>query len=435
MEQILQPMPAPEPIPDLLKAVNAASGKAFALWITFLSVGTYLAIAIGTTTDLQLLLAGPVKLPLLGVDLPLFAFYGFAPPLFVVLHLYVLMQLYLLARLLRLFDDDLRGADMIEQDRRRVRGQLDKFVFTQALIGAPEDWIVRALLRAVVLLSFVVGPVLLLLGFELRFLGYYSTLVTNVQLVTLLFDLVLLLLLWPKITGTTMQQVQASRTRLWRVAFAYGVRSVGVGAILYIGVGGSIIRPSQYGLDLRNQRLVEPDEEKLSKLAVSLSLRGRDLPFGAFSGSDFRKADLSGANLIDADLSRANLSRANLNDAKLIHADLRDADLHGANLGGAVLSGADLSGANLSDANLGGADLLRTDLSGADLSGAVLSGADLGSAGLPNPPNLSRADLREARGVTQTQLDRACGTDAKLPEGLTLRPCPPDWRRWPPEVP
>ena len=62
-------MPAPEPIPDLLKAVNEASGKAFALWITFLTVGTYLAIAIGTTTHLQLLLAGPVKLPLLGVDL------------------------------------------------------------------------------------------------------------------------------------------------------------------------------------------------------------------------------------------------------------------------------------------------------------------------------------------------------------------------------
>ena len=189
-------MPAPEPIPDLLKAVNEASGKAFALWITFLTVGTYLAIAIGTTTHLQLLLAGPVKLPLLGVDMPLFAFYGFAPPLFVVLHLYVLMQLYLLARLLRLFDDNLRAADMIEQDRRIVRGQLDKFVFTQFLIGAPQDLIVRLFLRAVVLLSFVVGPVLLLLGFQLRFLPYHSIPVTYAHRVTLLLDLVLLLLLW-----------------------------------------------------------------------------------------------------------------------------------------------------------------------------------------------------------------------------------------------
>jgi hypothetical protein len=144
-------MPAPEPIPDLLKAVNEASGKAFALWITFLTVGTYLAIAIGTTTDLQLLLAGPVKLPLLGVDLPLFAFYGFAPPLYVVLHLYVLMQLYLLARLLRLFEEQLQSAKMLGQDRRITRGQLDKFVFTQFLVGAPQESTVRWFLLAVVL--------------------------------------------------------------------------------------------------------------------------------------------------------------------------------------------------------------------------------------------------------------------------------------------
>lgn len=190
-------MPAPEPIPDLLKAVNEASGKAFALWITFLTVGTYLAISIGTT-HLQLLLAGPVKLPLLDVDMPLFAFYGFAPPLFVVLHLYVLMQLYLLTRLLRLFDDKLQDAKMRSDDRRVVRGQLDKFVFTQFLIGALQDGIVRLFLRAVVLLSFVVGPVFLLLAFQLRFLPYHNVPVTYVHRVTLLLDLVLLVLLWPK---------------------------------------------------------------------------------------------------------------------------------------------------------------------------------------------------------------------------------------------
>jgi hypothetical protein len=85
------------------------------------------------------------------------------------------------ARLLRLFDDDIRAADMIEQDRRRVRAQLDKFVFTQSLIGGPQDGIVRLFLRAVVLLSFVVGPVLLLLGFQLRFLPYHSIEVTYVH--------------------------------------------------------------------------------------------------------------------------------------------------------------------------------------------------------------------------------------------------------------
>src|SRR5215469_11217009 len=224
-------MAAPEPIPDLLKAVNEASGKAFALWITFLTAGTYLAIAIGTTTHLQMLLAGPVKLPLLGVDMPLFAFYGFAPPMFVVLHLYVLMQLYLLTGLLRLFDDDLRAADMLEQDRRITRGQLDKFVFTQFLIGAPQDGIVRLFLLAVVWLSFVVGPVLLLLGFQLRFLPYHNIPVTYAHRVTLLLDLVLLLLLWPKISRRHARQTKSLSD--WRVFY-----HVGVAVLVSVLLGG-----------------------------------------------------------------------------------------------------------------------------------------------------------------------------------------------------
>jgi uncharacterized protein YjbI with pentapeptide repeats len=63
-----------------------------------------------------------------------------------------------------------------------------------------------------------------------------------------------------------------------------------------------------------------------------------------------------------------------------------------------------LNGTDLSSAKLRWADLSRTILSGADLSGA---------------------DLRDARNLAQPQLDEACGTDAKLPPGMTLKPCPP----------
>jgi hypothetical protein len=120
-------MPAPEPIPDLLKAVNEASGKAFTLWLAFLTVGFYFAISIATTTDAQLLLpssAGTIKLPLLAVDVPVVIFYVFSPLALLVLHLYVLMQIYLLARLLRLFENQLMEARIVEQTRRVVRGQL-----------------------------------------------------------------------------------------------------------------------------------------------------------------------------------------------------------------------------------------------------------------------------------------------------------------------
>jgi hypothetical protein len=400
-------MPAPEPIPDLLKAVNEASGKAFALWITFLTVGTYLAIAIGTTTHRQLLLAGPVKLPLLGVDLPLFAFYGFAPPLYVVLHLYVLMQLYLLARLLRRFDDDLRAADMIEQDRRRVRDQLDKFVFTQSLIGAPQDGIVRLFLRAVVSLSFVVGPVLLLLGFQLRFLPYHSIPVTYVHRVALLLDLVLLLLLWPKMSRGRVQR--AAMPRDWKAFCRVGVTvatSVLLAAfsVLVATVPGELAdRPRLHDSDARlfgqrlwlsGERLVELDEDRLKRLTVTLTLSSRDLRQAALVFSDLRKSDLRGADLSHADLAVAELSGAYLDYANLTEANLGSADLTGASLIHAKLSHTDLNEADLTEANLGGA-------------------------------YLDHANLTGVKNLTQEQLHQACGTDAKLPPGLTLKPCPP----------
>ena len=75
--------------------------------------------------------------------------------------------------------------------------------------------------------------------------------------------------------------------------------------------------------------------------------------------------------------------------------------------------GDDLRGAELHSANLS-----RAVLDSAVLRGAHLSGASLFQA------NLSGANLRDIHNLTQAQLDQTCGTDAKLPPGLTLKPCP-----------
>jgi uncharacterized protein YjbI with pentapeptide repeats len=136
-------------------------------------------------------------------------------------------------------------------------------------------------------------------------------------------------------------------------------------------------------------------------------------PFDLFranlSGQWLTGEDLRGARLSDANLSGADLSGANL-----FGANLRGATLNRANLNGSNPVGANLSGANLSDANLSGAHLFNANLGDANLSGADLSGADL-----------SRASLSDAKNVTPTQLDEACGNaETKLPEGLTIKPCP-----------
>jgi hypothetical protein len=109
----------------------------------------------------------------------------------------------------------------------------------------------------------------------------------------------------------------------------------------------------------------------------------------------------------------------------LRNAHLPKADLSGVHLGGAKLNGADLSGATLAGADLQKADLQKADLREADLSGGHLNGGHLSGATLAGA-DLSNADLNEATGLTQAQLDTACGKDVKLDQPLTFnnRPCP-----------
>ncbi len=129
-------------------------------------------------------------------------------------------------------------------------------------------------------------------------------------------------------------------------------------------------------------------------------------------GKEGEKADLGNTDLEGANLQGAHLSFAKLQKAKLGDAKLQKANLQGANLQGAHLSRAKLQGAHLSFANLQKADLGYANLQGAHLRGA----------------NLRGADLREAKGLTQEQLDRACGdAETKLPDSLKdykIKPCP-----------
>jgi hypothetical protein len=100
----------------------------------------------------------------------------------------------------------------------------------------------------------------------------------------------------------------------------------------------------------------------------------------------------------------------NFSFTRLRHASLRFATLTGANL-----EMADLSNADLSDARLDGANL-----SGADLGEAVLDRADFAGANLGRV-NLAGASLREARNLTQAQIDEALGD--------TLTVLPPHLKR------
>jgi len=107
---------------------------------------------------------------------------------------------------------------------------------------------------------------------------------------------------------------------------------------------------------------------------------------------------LAGADLTNQCVKGGDLTGADFDNTKLVVACMSKANFRGATFRGADLSGANLADSKLDDADLTGAILTITSIKGTDFS--------------------------RAKGLTQAQLDSACG-DAKtrLPAGLTVHVC------------
>jgi uncharacterized protein YjbI with pentapeptide repeats len=119
--------------------------------------------------------------------------------------------------------------------------------------------------------------------------------------------------------------------------------------------------------------------------------------------ADFGGARLEGRNFAGARLRQADLSASVMNHTSFARGDLRDVNAYGA-----VFSSADFAGANLANASFVGAYLQGSNFAGANLAGV----------------NFSGAEMERARGLSQRQLEGACGDQATtLPAGLRLRRC------------
>ncbi|MGH6937266.1 MAG: hypothetical protein ACRED2_14065 [Methylocella sp.] len=123
----------------LRKAVVDAASVGEGIWLSYLFVLLYIAIAAGGVTHKDLLLENAVKMPFLGVELPLVAFFFLAPILFIVSHGYTLVHFVMLAAKVGKFEEELKeqlpGALETWEGLRR---QLPSNIFVQFLAG-PSD--------------------------------------------------------------------------------------------------------------------------------------------------------------------------------------------------------------------------------------------------------------------------------------------------------
>ena len=175
-----------------------------------------------------------------------------------------------------------------------------------------------------------------------------------------------------------------------------------------------------------------------------LMLGSSDLQDAKLMGADFTTTDLRNTNLLGANLEKAKLARATLagSSAKGVRfakveayrTDFSGIDAPGADFENAELQRSNFKDAKLSKVNFTKADLGRSQFDGADVGGtrfalANLARADFRAASFSAPVDFDRSfffltriegvDLAAATGLSQWQLDMACGDDkTALPEGL-----------------
>src|SRR5271155_702455 len=185
----------------LRDAVIDAAGIGTGLWLSYLFVLFYFAIAAGAVTHRDLLLENSVKLPFLNVELPLKAFFVLGALVFLIVHAYVLLHFVLLAGKIGAFHAELQAQVTGDQARVRLRRQLPSNIFVQSLSGPREvrNGTIGFLLRLIVQISLVAGPLFLLVLFQLQFLPYHNGWITSWQRIAVVIDLVLLWFLWPPI--------------------------------------------------------------------------------------------------------------------------------------------------------------------------------------------------------------------------------------------
>ncbi|MBV9288380.1 MAG: pentapeptide repeat-containing protein [Hyphomicrobiales bacterium] len=428
------------------KAVDDAASVSGALWLSYLFVLFYLAVAAGAVTHADLFFEKPVKLPFLGIDLPLMAFFSLAPLLFLVVHAYTLVHLVMLTDKAKRYDQALAQQisnekalpkDVRERNaaiRAALRRQLPSNIFVQFLAGPADlrDSLFGYLLRAIAWVTLVVAPVLLLLMMQIQFLPFHSSFIAWTQRGALLADLILIWWLWRKILSGREPGPYLGPRLLWAAA---GLAFT-LGAFLFSWTVATFpdewqeealatwqFSPASHAPRAADdkpgapQGMTEVFRDRTAPLwnwalttAASLHdgifnskvdriTRRRRLPFSS-------TLVLPGLNVYEElgvdDPEKISMRdfvfRARGRDLKgaiLDIASLPKVDFEGAHLEGASLAGARLQGARLWDAHLQGASLGSAQLQGAWLGGAQLQGAWLVRAQLQGA-SLSSASLQGA---------------------------------------
>jgi len=443
----------------LLGSVNDAANAVSTRFVTFISVGAYVAVTVASTTHEMLLRASNlVTLPLLNAQIPIigpFGFYTIAPWLIVLLHSDLLLQLSILGNELARFDQEVNR--VAEPHRTLLRQRVANFYYVLYLTGGAPSRFLHLLSAFITWMTAVMIPLALLLFIQIRFLPFHSPFDTWLHRAAVATDTALILFillprLWPRLRA-------GAKASGWQAVFR---RAVSVPIFIVLACATTLFAslfvatipdgPQRafswfaQNMELRERVLTAnalspQDINALRDASDPEQLRevlAKVMPFQALQGRDFRYADLYNAVLPRLDLRAVRTGEGQ--EGEPLPADcearrgcedppdcedrgLQRTQLIGANFAWASMQGAMFDEAILDDANLGWAKLQDGSLNRAHLNRATLTSAKLQKARLESA-KLCGADLSEAEmgqaGVAGAHLQGASLRGAKL-ESANLR--------------
>ncbi|WP_139792244.1 pentapeptide repeat-containing protein [Henriciella litoralis] len=160
----------------------------------------------------------------------------------------------------------------------------------------------------------------------------------------------------------------------------------------------------------------------LKHILIAMAALAVVLPASAQNAGQISKVrngqSCPGCNLFQADLAYYDASNVDVSGARLRQSDMQLATFDNWNF----------TGTNLSVANLFGARFNRSNFTNANFENATLVGAYFGSSRFQGAnfsgANVSGADFHLSKGLTQSQLNKACGdASTRLPAGLSVPRC------------
>ena len=449
----------------LTDSVNDTTRTARNTLSLVLLVGLYLGLTLVFSTDENLIRDSRVALPQVGVGISLSASYIVAPVIFLYLHFHLLFLLDDLKRKIQAF----RQAIMCLDAENQYWNWLSSSAFVRSSRLCPERSLSS---KALVWLSVVALPLMLLFAVFLSFVRYQSDWITYLHRTVFFLDLAFIVLFRSECFACIRERIGALAQKIYpafRKKQGTDKKPMGAGynSVSEIPPSKCISPKKKYISNVMNcimKRIcavvwivpifmvllvcetdspdIDEDPDQIwrkdddrnisfvdtAKLALSTAPLFGD---GKYIDTVICKAwglcrylDISNTlpDVRGVDLSFRELRFAKFRSAKLDSTNFRNADMRGAYLIGGQLQDADLKyaklqGANLYSANLQNANLGYTELQEADLKHAKLQRADLSGAKLQGTDlryaKLQGADLSYAK-LQNTYLEKVQLQGARL---------------------